>query len=120
MLSGCYICRWVLGNHKAEAMLLAISEAGPFKVGCIDSSMRMLMCAHAVDRHMASHKATAADWHKLCQQFTVAWVRHAGRDSDAPDCSIHMAELCSLRSARDHPSLVHAGLSFRPDSAQCS
>lgn len=24
--------RWVLGNHKAEAMLLAISEAGPFKV----------------------------------------------------------------------------------------
>lgn len=26
------ICRWVQGNHKAEAMLLAISEAGPFKV----------------------------------------------------------------------------------------
>lgn len=31
------VCRWVQGNHKAEAMLLAISEAGPFKVQFFDS-----------------------------------------------------------------------------------
>ena len=37
------ICRWVHGNHKAEAMLLAISEAGPFKVCFSDSDMWMLM-----------------------------------------------------------------------------
>ena len=40
------ICRWIQGNHKAEAMLLAISEAGPFKVCFSDSGMLMgmVMC----------------------------------------------------------------------------
>lgn len=35
--------RWVQGNHKAEAMLLAISEAGPFKVESNHSGMLTLL-----------------------------------------------------------------------------
>ena len=124
--------RWVQGNHKAEAMLLAISEAGPFKVwlsmtvaclwGCL--CFCPLLCLSTDKSTEGSHRPqqlmSVSCSHTSLLHMTCECHLHAGCASHAPSCPIHMAELRSFCSSRGYLALVHAGFNHWTDSAQCS
>ena len=51
-------CRWAYGKPRAEAMLITISEAGPFKVRCEPPlRARAKLCCAVLTAHSSSRRA---------------------------------------------------------------